>query len=87
MTERTVTTTFEHLSDADAARAVLESSIRGVQVALEPMAAPANDDKSSMVTDRDGTGWELSANVPAGMEETAATLLHATAEGEISTER
>ncbi len=87
MTEHTVTTTFEHLSDADAARAVLESSIRGVQVVLEPMGAPANDDRSSMATDPDGMGWVLSADVPAGMEETAATLLHATAEVDISSGR
>ena len=80
MTERIVTTTFEHLSDADAARAVLESSIRGVQVALDPIAAPANDDTAD-------PNWELTASVPAGMEETAATLLHATAEVDVSTER
>ena len=84
MTERTVTTTFEHLSDADAARAVLESSIRGVQVALEPMAAPANDDAAPSAAD---PGWELTASVPAGMEDTAATLLQATADVDVSTRR
>lgn len=84
MTEGTVTTIFEHLSDAAAARAVLESSIRGVRVAVEPMGQPANDDHAAAV---DGPSWELTASVPAGMEETAATLLQATADVEVVTHR
>ena len=40
MTDRTMTVTFDHLSDAEATMAVLESSIPGIDVELQPDAVP-----------------------------------------------
>jgi hypothetical protein len=87
MTGRIVTTSFTHLSNADAAHAVLESSIRGVQVALEPLATPANDDAvPGIAAGTDDRTWELTASVPAGMAEPTATLLYATGGLDVGTE-
>lgn len=77
MTEHTVTMAFDHLSDADAARAVLESSIRGAEVAIKPE-LERSQDHGVDVAAATVHGWELSAVVPEGMAPTAETLLRQT---------
>ncbi len=76
MTDNIVTATFAHLSDADASRAVLESSIPGIDVALQ---SDANVTTREGVADEAAEGpWKLTANVPDGMRDDAESLLHQT---------
>ena len=81
MTDRTMTVTFDHLSDAEATRAVLESSIPGIDVDLQqPDAVPAPGSETGRPDEIiDEGSWQLTATVPVGMDETAADLVEQTA--------
>lgn len=76
MTDDTLTATFAHLSDADASRAVLESSIPGIDVGLR---SDANVTRREGGEDEAAEGpWKLTAKVPDGMRDAAEYLLHQT---------
>ncbi len=74
MSESTLTATFDHFSDADASRAVLELSIPGIAVDLRSDATTPGEAAEP------GAGpWRLTATVPDGMRGSAQHLLHQTA--------
>ena len=76
MTDHTMTLTFDHLSEAEATMAVLESSIPGIDIELQPETGSATGRHDEIA----GEGsWQLKARVPVGMDETAADLVEQTA--------
>lgn len=80
MSDRTMTVTFDHLSDAEATAAVLESSIPGIDIDLQPEPGSAlGYEVGRQNENNDDAPWQLTARVPVGMDETAADLVEQTA--------